>query len=114
MTYSMIGIGGYFGFSESYFEGLPIKQNLLNMFSTKNPFATFIRLCSFLQIFSVYPLLFHVVRTQFFSLILKNEIKKLHFYLFNLIVSLPGLLLAIWYPNVGDLIGFAGAFLGFL
>ena len=114
MTYSLIGVGGYFGFSGSYFEGLPIKQNLLNMFSTKNPFATFIRLCSFLQIFSVYPLFFHVVRTQFFRILFEGEIQGLYFYLFNFIVSLPGLLLAIWYPNVGDLLGFAGAFIGFL
>lgn len=112
LTYCVIGICGYFGFSGSYFEGLPIKQNLLNMFGTDNPIATFIRVCSFFQIFSVYPLLFHVVRVQFFRTFFDEELHGKPFYIFNFIFSLPCLILAIWFPNVGSLLGYCGSYTG--
>ena len=112
LTYLVIGIFGYFGFSGSHFEGLPIKQNILNMFSTKNPLATFVRLCSFFQIFSVYPLLFHVVRVQFFRTFFNEELHGAPFYIFNFVMSLPSLMISIWFPNVGSLLNYSGSYIG--
>jgi hypothetical protein len=89
LTYCIIGLFGYIGFSGSHFEGMDIKQNILNMFSTKNPIATVVRIVSFIQIFSVYPLLFHVVRVQFFRTFFSEELHGIPFYLFNFVFSLP-------------------------
>ncbi|CAI2364283.1 unnamed protein product [Moneuplotes crassus] len=111
-TYCIIGICGYFGFSGSYFKGMPIKQNLLNMFPTSNPIATLVRVVSFIQIFSVYPLLFHIVRVNFFKAIGKIEFEGYVFYIYNFIASLPCVVLAIWYPRVGDMLGYCGSILG--
>jgi hypothetical protein len=109
LTYCVIGICGYIGFSGTFFKGIPIKQNLFNMFATSNQFATFIRICSFIQGFSEYPLLFHVVRYQFFVITTGDEPSGPLFYVYNFIASLPCVILAIWFPNVGSMLGYAGS-----
>jgi hypothetical protein len=44
LTYCCIGICGYFGFNGSMFEGMEIKQNILNMFATSDIAATIVRI----------------------------------------------------------------------
>ena len=112
LTYCIIGVCGFLGFSGEYFQGAPIMQNILNMFATSHPIATFIRVCSFTQIFSVYPLLFHVVRVNFTRTFFENGLEGKGFYLYNLLASLPWAILAIWYPRVGNLLGYAGGVVG--
>ena len=60
ICYIFSGILGYFGFTGSHFHE-PIKQNLLQMFNAKNALAFVVRTASFLQMFTVFPILFHIL-----------------------------------------------------
>ena len=66
LTYILIGCLGYLGFSGSYFAGRSITQNCLNMFAVGHPAVFIIRAASFIQIFSVFPLLFNITRDWFY------------------------------------------------
>jgi hypothetical protein len=56
--------------------------------------------------------MFHVVRVQFFRIFWGEEQTGWIFYAYNFIISIPALLLSIWFPNVGSLLGYAGSFAG--
>ena len=64
LTYTLIGVLGYLGFTGSAFEGQNpmgpngIQQDCLNMFSSTSKLGTFMRSCAFLQLFVVNALLF--------------------------------------------------------
>jgi len=57
-------------------------------------------------------LLFHVVRVQFFRAFWGEEREDKIFYIYNLIAALPCVILAIWYPHVGSMLGYAGGVTG--
>jgi hypothetical protein len=64
-SYAAVGVLGYYGFSANIFtEGkLQITQNALNMFTSTHILAFLVRIACFFQMFSVFPLLFHIVRS---------------------------------------------------
>ena len=56
--------------------------------------------------------MFHVVRVQFFRAFFHKELYGRPFYIFNFVMSLPSVILSIWFPNVGSLLGICGSYLG--
>lgn len=58
--------------------------------------------------------MFHVVRVQLFRIFWGEEQTGLIFYTYNFIISIPALLLSIWFPNVGSMLGYAGSIAGLL
>mmetsp|Transcript_14340 Transcript_14340/g.16578 ORF Transcript_14340/g.16578 Transcript_14340/m.16578 type:complete len:102 (+) Transcript_14340:736-1041(+) len=89
LTYSIMGIAGYFGFNGSFFNGLPIQQNILNMFSSKDLMINILRTFLFLKIFTTYPLFFHIIREQFSRLLNHAEFDGLSSYIINGGFTLP-------------------------
>ena len=77
-TYILCGILGSYGFTGSHFadklenpddlNGL-ISQNSLDMFSTTNNIATFIRFCAFAQLLTVNALIIALERSQILLLV---------------------------------------------
>ena len=119
LTYACCGSLGYLGFvgtsfqSDSHADTQPeIEQNCLNMFSTKDEFATFIRLCIFLQLMTINALLFACLRAQVLLLVTRKQKTKsnLSNFLINLTLMTPAFCLTVWYPNVGEVAALCAAF----
>ena len=69
ITYSVIGVTGVYGFTGSNFSAFNptenmIKENCLNMFTSDDKLATFIRACILCQLLCVNTLLFGLLRSQ--------------------------------------------------
>lgn len=60
ISYICVGVLGYIGFSGSKFKEY-IEENSLLMFPATNVLAFIVRLCSFFQMFTVFPILFHIL-----------------------------------------------------
>ena len=78
-TYTIVGITGVYGFTGSRFASQSppvseIKENCLNMMSSDDTLATFIRFCIFCQLLCVNALLFGMLRQQIYDL--KDGLKK--------------------------------------
>jgi hypothetical protein len=92
------------------------------MFSPKHPLVFVIRAISFFQVFSVFPLLYYVSRDWYYRSFLPlkgdgpehEEYSGWRFYLFNFVFLFFPLILAIFYPNVGSLLGILGGVVGYL
>lgn len=108
VTYILCGSLGYYGFTGSTFEkqfddpkndGL-IAQNSLDMFTTTNSLATFIRFCAFCQLLCVNALIISLERSQILLLITgKTEAPSQGInILMNFLILIGPFLLAIWYP----------------
>lgn len=60
ISYTIVGIVGYIGFSGSKFKK-PIESNSLLMFGPTEVLPIIVRLASFFQMFTVFPILFHIL-----------------------------------------------------
>ena len=128
LTYSLIGVLGVYGFTgQSFTDFEPsttmIEENCLNMFASDNVPATVIRACILCQLLCVNVLLFGLLRSQI--LLLHQGITKgvaaagdnaeivlsrgKNFAL-SVLMTLPPIALAIWYPYVGKLGALIAAF----
>lgn len=95
------------------FAGTDVKQNLLNMFSATDGFAFAARASILLQLILVLPLLIYVIRVQFYSYFFRDHSPGfVRILLLTLVVITTTTLFAIFYPNVGTILRFAGAFAG--
>jgi len=66
-------------------------------------------------LFSTYPLLNLFLRTHLLNLFYENkEVRKRDLVILNMIVSLFPLMFAMFWPAIGSIIAFSGAFAGFL
>ena len=126
ICYIIIGGVGYMGFIgplfSHYFHNIKytahsglIEQNCLNMFGYTDVIAFIVRLAVFMLLFSTYPMLNLFMRTHLLNLFFQNkEVTQKHLIILNLIVTLIPLSFAIWYPNIGTIISWTGAFAGFI
>ena len=69
LTYCVIGVTGVYGFTGSAFAAFNpsvnlIKENCLNMMSSDDKLATFVRSCVLCQLLTVNTLLFGLLRSQ--------------------------------------------------
>ena len=109
-TYIIIGIMGYIGFSGSEFSST-FHDNWFRFFKSDNYFILVLRLLNVIQLSSIFPILFFVVRQQLFSTFCESYINsKIHRVVFSLILfSLCIIVLYFFYDTLGDFISYLGA-----
>ena len=84
------------------------------MFDYKDIAAFVLRLAIFLLIFSTYPLLSFFLNDIILKLFFRNvEVNNMTSFLINFGISFFPLLFALFYPNVGIILSYAGAISGF-
>ncbi|RHY06127.1 hypothetical protein DYB30_004491 [Aphanomyces astaci] len=131
MSYITVGVLGYIGFPT----GVPIQQNFLDAFPAKyandiyhfwdvveyisvvlmdtlsrDVFAFAARMSLLLQLATVYPLFFVIIRTQVFGLVFQNTWPSAwRVVLLNLGIMATTTAFAVYYPHVGDILRFTGA-----
>ena len=114
LSYTLVGSLGYLGFSGSLFK-LDIwnTQNLLYMFKATDILAFIVRVTCFLQMFSVYPMLFWITRNFFSSILNKgNEMNGKSALIFNAALILIATAIGATFPKVGSILGYVGGFVG--
>ena len=89
------------------------------MLDSLDVMAVIIKFAIFLQLFSAYPLLNHFQRTILMNLLMPNiekleDIPKAKFFYLNATISIFPLLFALFYPNIGTILGLVGSISGFL
>ncbi|CAK4086878.1 unnamed protein product [Aphanomyces euteiches] len=105
LSYTVVGVLGYIGFPHGH-----IQQNFLDAFPIKDVFAFAARLSLLLQLATVYPLFFLIIRTQLFGLVFQNTWPSLSsVMLLNVAIMTTTTLFAVYYPHVGDILRFTGA-----
>ena len=66
-------------------------------------------------LFSTYPMLNLFMRTHLLNLVFSNkEVDQRHLVVLNVLVTLIPLNFAIFYPEIGTILAFSGAFAGFV
>ena len=84
------------------------------MFGYKDVAAFVLRLAIFLLIFSTYPLLSFFLNDMIMKLFFRNvDVNNTTSFLINFGISFFPLLFALFYPNVGTILSYAGAVSGF-
>lgn len=125
MSYVIVGGFGYIGFTGTFFDGYyanltgkkvgQIDQNCLNMFDYTNIPAFILRLAIFFLLFTTYPLINHFLRNLLLNLFWRNKtISKTGELILNVSLAVIPLLCALFYPNVGTVLSYAGALSGFV
>ena len=89
------------------------------MFEPTDIAAVLIKFAIFMQLFSAYPLLNHFQRTILMNLLMPNidkleDIPKVKFFLLNATISIFPLIFALFYPDIGSILGYVGSISGFL
>lgn len=114
LSYTIVGIVGYIGFSGSKFNK-DIESNSLLMFGPTELLPIIVRLASFFQMFTVFPILFHILREMVSSLIYKTpELSVKAGLFFNLVFIVVTTFIGIFVPKVGSILGKAGAISGLM
>jgi sodium-coupled neutral amino acid transporter 9 len=94
-----------------------IKQNFLQNFVTTDGnyiFAFVAEIFVFLQLITVFPLLLFIVRATTFSTIYNGNVypSLIHVIVLNLMALTAGVMVAIYYPNIGSVLQYTGAVCG--
>lgn len=110
ITYMSISIMGYIGFSGSQFDS-EFKDNWFRFFKSDDIVILILRILNVIQLISIFPILFFVVRTQMFSTFCEKYLKStLHINIFSIILLFLCLtILYTCYDILGKLIAFIGA-----
>jgi sodium-coupled neutral amino acid transporter 9 len=110
-TYIFIGIMGYIGFSGSYFDSEIFVDNWFRFFKSDNYYILALRLLNVVQLISIFPVLFFVVRNQLFNTFFEQYISSIfHIILFSFILLLLCLLVLYFcYDVLSSLISYIGA-----
>ncbi|CAI2365038.1 unnamed protein product [Moneuplotes crassus] len=114
LSYSLVGSLGYLGFSGYTFKAnIRETENLLYMFSATDMLAFVIRIICFCQMFSVYPMLFCVIRNQFGTIFYQGRELSNDIYLaFNATLLIVATIIGATFPKVGSILGYVGGFIG--
>ena len=110
LTYIIIGILGYIGFSGSKY-GVEFLDNWFRFEKGDNIIMIILRALNVIQLSSIFPILFFVVRSQLFSTLFKNDSPSMTcIIIFSLfLLGLCTLVLYTCYDILGKLIGIIGA-----
>ena len=126
-SYVTIGVMGYIGFVGTSFKSFfvneegtssagMISQNCLNMFDFKDVPAFVLRFAIFFLNFTTYPLLSFFINDLALKILFQSReaaTRTNSIIVCTVILSVP-LLCAIFYPNIGTILSYAGAISGFL
>jgi sodium-coupled neutral amino acid transporter 9 len=110
LTYIIIGIMGYIGFSGSGFDP-EFKDNWFQFYKSDNYIILALRILNVIQLISIFPILFFSVRKQLFSSFCENFLNStLPIVIFTIILLLLCLIVIYFcYDILGKLISFIGA-----
>ena len=110
LTYIIIGIMGYIGFSGSRFD-TDFKDNWFRFFKSDDIFILILRMLNVAQLISIFPILFCSVRNQLFKAFFERYLSsKFHIVLFSVILLLLCILVLYFcYNTLGILISLIGA-----
>ena len=88
----------------------PICQNFLAMFDPNMTWAFMANTALFLQLFTVFPILMMIIRSEAFGLAgFRSYPGFTHVLLLNISLMVVTTAFAIWYPRVGEVLRFVGA-----
>lgn len=110
LTFIIIGLMGYIGFSGSKYS-TKFEQNFFLFFPSDDYFAFVLRILSVFQLLTIFPILFFIVRTQLFSTFFKSyNNKTTPIIIFSVVLFFFCFLILIFlYDSLADLIGYIGA-----
>ena len=112
LTYIIIGIFGYIGFSGSDVSP-KFKDNWFRFFESDNYLILVLRILNVIQLSSIFPILFYAVRNQLFSNFFKSYHKSkscVPLIVFSIsLLSLCIIVLYFCYDLLGTLIAYIGA-----
>ncbi|XP_077981323.1 neutral amino acid transporter 9-like [Glandiceps talaboti] len=110
MTYTWVGVIFYMSFPQ---RKSCIESNLLDNFPSNDILAFVARICLFLQMVTVFPLLIYIFRLQFMHTLFGAVYPGfLHVFLLNMCILALCVIFAIFLPQIGTIIRFSGAFCG--
>ena len=124
-TYIIVGAMGYIGFTGKFFKqyfintqngSTPnlIAQNCLNMFHYRDVPAFILRLAILFLNFSTYPLLSFFVNGMITRVCFgERPVSRWTSSIINFLISFFPLMFALFYPNIGTVLSYAGAVSGF-
>ena len=126
ISYTLLGALGYIGFIgfnfADYFQEVQgtskagiIDQNCMIMFPYTHVVAFVIRLMIFFAIFTGYPIIhYFIVKLIEQLLFAEQEVGRAITIAIGVVLNIAGLLVTLFYPNVGYVLAYIGAFSGFL
>ena len=111
LSYAAIGIVGYVAFGDI----IGNYQNFLDVTNPTQPFGLSAKFAVVLQIFTLFPMISGVLRSQVFSTLLGKEYPGVLWTLvYSVFIVTVGALFGMFYPNVADVIRIIGAICGFI
>jgi hypothetical protein len=125
-SYMIVGVMGYIGFTGYYFtekflemkatdSKMEITQNCIMMFGTTNILAFFMRIALFCLLFCCFPLINHFLRSLMITLLFKDkELTDKAFRIITVSILIIPLLVTIFFPKVGSILGLIGSFAGLI
>ncbi|XP_048875600.1 sodium-coupled neutral amino acid transporter 9 isoform X2 [Brienomyrus brachyistius] len=113
VTYLYVGVLVFAVFPSPPLSKECIEPNFLDNFPSSDIWVFVARTCLFFQMTTVYPLLGYLVRVQIMGQIFgKHYPGFFHVLFLNVVIVAAGVLMARFYPNIGSIIRYAGAFCG--
>uniref|UniRef100_A0A3Q2NQM5 Neutral amino acid transporter 9 n=1 Tax=Fundulus heteroclitus TaxID=8078 RepID=A0A3Q2NQM5_FUNHE len=112
-TYMYVGVLIFAAFPSPPLSKDCIEPNFLDNFSSSDVMVFVARVCLLFQMVTVYPLLGYLVRVQIMGQLFGNHYPSfIHILVLNIFIVGTGVLMAMFYPNIGSIIRFSGAICG--
>uniref|UniRef100_A0A3Q2GGF8 Neutral amino acid transporter 9 n=1 Tax=Cyprinodon variegatus TaxID=28743 RepID=A0A3Q2GGF8_CYPVA len=112
-TYMYVGVLIFAAFPSPPLSKECIEPNFLDNFSSSDVMVFVARMCLLFQMITVYPLLGYLLRVQIMSQLFGNHYPGfIHILVLNVLIVAAGVLMAMFYPNIGSIIRFSGAICG--
>lgn len=113
LTYLYVGVLIFAAFPSPPLFKDCIEPNFLDNFPSSDVMVFVARTFLLFQMITVYPLLGYLVRVQMMGQIFGNHYPSFfHVLVLNIIIVGAGVLMAMFYPNIGSIIRFSGATCG--
>uniref|UniRef100_M3ZZP8 Neutral amino acid transporter 9 n=1 Tax=Xiphophorus maculatus TaxID=8083 RepID=M3ZZP8_XIPMA len=112
-TYMYVGVLIFAAFPSPPLSKDCIEPNFLDNFPSSDVMVFVARVCLLFQMITVYPLLGYLVRVQIMGQLFGNHYPGfIHILVLNILIVGAGVLMAMFYPNIGSIIRFSGAICG--
>ncbi|XP_054916545.1 neutral amino acid transporter 9 [Poeciliopsis prolifica] len=112
-TYMYVGVLIFAAFPSPPLSKDCIEPNFLDNFPSSDVMVFVARVCLLFQMITVYPLLGYLVRVQIMGQLFGNHYPGfIHILVLNILIVGSGVLMAMFYPNIGSIIRFSGAICG--
>ncbi|XP_010625187.1 sodium-coupled neutral amino acid transporter 9 isoform X3 [Fukomys damarensis] len=113
LTYLYIGVLVFASFPSPPLSKDCIEQNFLDNFPSSDILSFIARIFLLFQMMTVYPLLGYLARVQLLGHIFGDIYPSIfHVLILNIIIVGAGVIMAVFYPNIGGIIRYSGAACG--